>query len=69
MADRSVGSSEEALEVLDTEIAPKLDEEIVKLIKSALSFNPNLRPHDTDDFRQKLNKLTEQRKKRLAWTN
>jgi len=69
MADRSVDSSEEALEVLDTEIAPKLDEEIVKLIKSALSFNPNLRPHDTDDFRQKLNKLTEQRKKRLAWTN
>ena len=48
---------------------PKLDQEIVKLIKSALSFNPNLRPHDTDDFREKLNKLTEQRKKRLAWTN
>ena len=69
MADRSVDSSEEALEVLDTEIAPKLDQEIVKLIKSALSFNPNLRPHDTDDFREKLNKLTEQRKKRLAWTN
>ena len=69
LADRSVDSSQEALEVLDAEIAPKLDEEIVELIKSALSLNPNLRPHDTDDFRQKLCKLTEHRKKRLAWTS
>ena len=62
-------SSQEALEVLDAEIAPEIDEEIVELIKSALSLNPNLRPHDTDDFRQKLCKLTEHRKKRLAWTS
>lgn len=69
LANRSVDSAQDALEVLNTEIAPKLDAEIVELIKSTLSLNPNLRPHDTDDFRQKLCQLTEYRKQRLEWAS
>lgn len=67
LADKFLVTWEQALEVLDTELAPEMDEEIVKLIKTAMARNPRGRPRDINRFKDQIISLTEDRKKRLGW--
>ena len=68
LANQSVDDGpEEAVKLLDEKVSMNLDNEIVKLLKAALSTDPDDRPHDLNRFRSKIIQLTEKRKKRLKW--
>lgn len=67
VANKFVENVEEALEVLQNEIAPNIDKEIVDLLMSATAKDPSDRPQKIEKFRDQIVKLTEARKKRLGW--
>lgn len=67
LACRFVDTWDQALEVLNTELTPKLDKKLVSLIKKATEKNPTKRPKDIKKFKDQIIALTEDRKKRLKW--
>ena len=67
LANKFLDTWQQASEVLETELAPKMDEEIVNLIKIAMARNPKARPRDVNRFKDQIISLTEKRKKRLGW--
>jgi serine/threonine protein kinase len=66
-ANKRVETSDEAICVLHNDLAPELDEEIVRLLVTAMAKDPKDRPKDIEVFRDTLHELTEKRKKRLGW--
>ena len=64
-ANKRVETSDEAICVLHNDLAPELDEEIVRLLVTAMAKDPKDRPKDIEVFRDMLHELTEKRKKRL----
>ena len=68
VANKFVGTVEEALDILKNEIAPHVDKEIVELLGSATAKDPSDRPQNGEKFRDQIVDLTEVRKKRLGWT-
>ena len=67
LSNKFLDTWEQALEVLNTELAPSMDSKIVNLIKKAMAKDPTKRPKDIKKFKDQLIALTEDRKKRLQW--
>ena len=67
MANQHVYIVDEALDILESKLNPKLGKEITDMLKLALSPDPEKRPADLAAFKEELLCHTKTRKKRLAW--
>ena len=65
--ERISDSADEAIDLLETKLAHKLDGPIVDLIKLALASDPDERPKDLSIFKRELEKLTNDRRQNLGW--
>ena len=67
MADKSPESPDQAIDLLKENLADVLDQELITLLAQAIAKDPNERPPNIGEFKDKIIEYTENRKQKLNW--